>query len=167
MKFHIKTILASMLVLLVIYGGAGVNIISYCCNSCSNEGISHLVIDNGGCCEVHQHHKDEPAHHHHSDQHGDSDCCASTPDSHFHTASAHQFCEDHGCSVDRMDNDWLNFADNIHVSQTVKAFTLPFTLLAVWNPEFSSNYFHNISWYNAPPLYTPRGYLSLLTTLLI
>lgn len=167
MKFHIKTILASMLVLLVIYGGAGVNIISYCCNSCSNEGISHLVIDNGGCCEVHQHYKETLPKHSHNKLHNHSGCCNSDQEVELNNAFGHEFCEDHGCSVDRLDNDWLNFVDNIHANQVVKVITLPSSLLAVWNPEFSCNYFHNISWYNAPPLYTPRGYLSLLTTLLI
>ena len=50
---------------LVFYGGAGVNLVSYCCNLCRMEGIEAVAGDK--CCDIH--------HHDHSD-HSSTDCCS-------------------------------------------------------------------------------------------
>ena len=50
---------------LVFYGGAGINLISYCCNICQLEGIEAVVKDK--CCDIH--------HHDHS-EHSSTDCCS-------------------------------------------------------------------------------------------
>ena len=44
-----------MMVVLVFYGGAGINFISYCCNECQSKGIE--VIQNNECCYIHHHHE--------------------------------------------------------------------------------------------------------------
>lgn len=53
MKQKVTILLILMLAGLVFYGGAGVNIISYCCNHCRVAGIE-AIIENQ-CCELHDH----------------------------------------------------------------------------------------------------------------
>lgn len=72
---------------LVFYGGAGVNVISFCCNDCRNEGTEVLKKDM--CCEIHGH-----SHHEHE--------VAVECDDHCNIQHTDEMC----CNLKRIDFDW-------------------------------------------------------------
>lgn len=137
-----------ILALLVFYGGAGVNLVSYCCNDCETEGVEVLLDDK--CCEIH---------------------------AHSHLANASSIMEsadqlsvlmhDNCCDIERVNFDWSRtpvqtldlqpavfdlFYDNL--------FNLSLIPLLALTEKSSVMA-------NGPPVLCPHIYLSLLTTLLI
>ena len=64
MKKVLTYLVMILMTVLVFYGGAGINLISYCCNICRMEGIAAVINDK--CCDIH--------HHDHS-KHESTDCC--------------------------------------------------------------------------------------------
>jgi len=129
---------------LVLYGGSGINIASFCCDKCQSEGISGIA--KGACCEIHHHDNEdnipEPV--------MDSDC-----DSH----KAH-------CFLSRIENDWNS---NI---PSFKYIPYCFELIEVCLPvglSVSTQVINDITneYSTGPPIICPRTYLSLLTILLI
>ena len=158
MKKIFTHIFAIFMAVLVFYGGAGVNIISYCCKECRSAGIEALVSDK--CCEIHNHSHSQANHKHTSS----TSCC-----NHIAHAEESQHSSDDSCNIERIDFDWssqntdeleIDFSPNVH-------------------DLFSNNLFSNSPAHlslicengtvmpNGPPLACPRDYLSILTVLLI
>jgi hypothetical protein len=174
MKNTVKYTLTIIMAALVFYGGAGINIISYCCNQCRSAGIEALLEDK--CCEIHHH-----DHTHAADKH-ESPAGASSPaqdgrteDRHHggthHTASCH-YCTDHAsgncCNMERIHFDWntQNTAKtNIDLSPVVFDL-LPSGILAVSAVNLLTCE-AGTTMPDRPPLVRPRDYLTLLTLLLI
>lgn len=124
---------------LIFYGGAGVNLVTYCCGDCRSEGVAVLLEKD--CCEVHGH------------EHGEADVLCET--------------EDACCDLERVSFDWNSTSQLIVnlqpvvidlLSLGISSASLPASL-----PENKVFLFDD----NSPPVVCPRFYLSLLTTLLI
>jgi len=131
---------------LIVYGGAGINVASFCCDDCQSAGIEGIV--EGACCEIHHHHHDEMDH-----PESDRDI----------VEHSHELC----CSLSRIVYDWntsnpsiMNPAPDgydllaIHIQD----------VLILSSPIIKYKTFESSS---GPPDRSPQDYLSLLTTLLI
>ncbi len=142
-----------LLALLITYGGAGVNLMSYCCDDCRSEGIGVVVIDK--CCEIHHHLHDTTGHDHHHSSNRMDDC-------------TEHFCETDCCNLERISFEWDHTTHQLQDIQPVICDLLPIDLpvasllLAMEETTTSS-----AEQYSPPLIHCPRGYLSLLTTLLI
>ncbi|MDR0573152.1 MAG: hypothetical protein LBG96_03830 [Tannerella sp.] len=93
----------------VFYGGAGINIISYCCNDCRTKGIEALINDN--CCDRHKHHRPNDKPHQipsrsgsSCDNHAEDNDCHAMPiycnfhdDRSFEGSSCDNHAEDNDC----------------------------------------------------------------------
>jgi hypothetical protein len=151
MKKIFTYLLVCMMSALVFYGGAGVNVISFCCDDCRREGLTVIAKDN--CCDT-----------------GKNGCAKNhTPDN---TRFPHADCTDHPeegdcCSFKRIDFEWnthnVTEWTSLLSSQTVD---LPVCRHFISLPDISE--IQN-EWFlhKPPPLETPEQYLSKLTTLLI
>lgn len=152
MKKAFTYFLVILMAALVFYGGAGVNVISFCCDDCRMAGVEVLVEDK--CCEIHGHTHEGDHHHHHHHAAGESlDSCLDHP---------YEKC----CDLERVDFDWDDVPVSINPLEPV-SFSLLLTglhdVLVIPLPlvrEIST------VMPTGPPL-CPREYLSLLTTLLI
>ena len=171
---------------LVFYGGAGINVISYCCKECRSAGVEALFNDK--CCEIH-HHDHAKAHNHkhysstsrcnhiahtndifcesnHSEQTDDS-CCDSIQSESDNLYSEHS--SDDSCNMERIDFDWnTQNSDEINIDLSPDVHDL------FCNNHFNNSYSfspliceNNTVMPNGPPLVLPRDYLSVLTVLLI
>ncbi|MGL5937309.1 MAG: hypothetical protein ACRCY5_01100 [Phocaeicola sp.] len=157
MKVVIRNSLVILLTLLVTYGGAGVNLFTYCCNDCRSEGVSAILEEK--CFDVHE------------SSHAESD------DLHAHCGESCQALEweetlqDRGeasCNINRIDTHW-------EVSQLSSMALVP--ILLTLPPFFTTQQACLVKpvvekictthCNNGPPVQPPRSYLSLLTTLLI
>lgn len=146
MKNAVTYLFIVFLATLIFYGGAGVNLITYCCGDCRTEGVAVLLNDN--CCEVHEH-----------------SCCDTTKET---TTCAHSgCCEDDNCGLERISFDWSSFSNPIIELQPavtdLLSFASPFASLV---PVPSLEEYITQDQYG-PPIVCPRIYLNLLTTLLI
>ena len=155
---------------LICYGGAGVNLISYCCNLCRLEGIE--AVANDKCCEIHHHHHVNNQQIHHASgfcDHASNECVEDN-----HSDRIQDYCdfqEDHSagncCRFERISFDWS--VQNLSKQETGFS-PLSFDL-------FSCNLFTSVDLRFAdkihsqiphgPPIVLPRDYLSILTALLI
>lgn len=45
---------------LLVYGGVGVNLVTYCCQDCEVAGIE--VVAHSGCCDIHEHEHEDCSH---------------------------------------------------------------------------------------------------------
>ncbi|MDL2222118.1 hypothetical protein LJC35_06160 [Parabacteroides sp. OttesenSCG-928-N08] len=145
MKRLVTSIYIILLAALVFYGGAGVNIVSFCCNDCRAAGMEVLKEDK--CCEIHSHsHHDEPI-------------VEAATNSVGHT---HEMC----CNLKRIDFNWDTAkAFDFHAEPI--AFDIYNGMVSTLTPsEPVALSFISSVMPTGPPL-CPRTYLSLLTTLLI
>lgn len=150
MKKTVTYLFIIFLATLIFYGGAGVNLITYCCGDCRTEGVA-VLLDNK-CCEVHEH-----------------GCCETTAKT---TAKAHTnhpgCCEDEDCcDLQRISFDWNSFNNLIPELQPAVIDLMSFgsalaSLLPV--PTLKESIARD---QEEPPIIPPRIYLNLLTTLLI
>lgn len=145
MKNAVTYLFIVFLATLVFYGGAGVNLITYCCGDCRTEGVAVLLNDN--CCEVHEH-----------------SCCNTTDEV---AVCYSDCCEDDCCGLERISFDWSSFSNPIVELQPAMI-----DLLSFASPLASLLPVPSIKEYIAqdqdgPPVLCPRIYLNLLTTLLI
>lgn len=134
-----------VLALLVFYGGAGVNIISYCCGDCEAEGVEVLLDKD--CCDVHEH-----VH------------CEAMPADGFSACSDMQASV---CDIERVSFDWNSVAlllPDMHPAVFDLFSFGTFSVSLVPSPIL--NRLTAIT-PTGPPVLSPRVYLSLLTTLLI
>jgi len=134
-----------ILAALVFYGGAGVNVISFCCDDCRNAGTQ--VVKEGVCCEIHGH------------SHGEMAMLETADASVSHT-------EEMCCNLRRVYFDW-----NDGHTQIISPSPVVLDLLFTGIPDISINPLPIVREINTvmptgPPL-CPKVYLSLLTTLLI
>lgn len=181
MKKTLTSFIALTMAVLVLYGGAGINIISYCCGDCRSAGVEALIHQK--CCEIHQHsHKDHTAHNKETDckvnHQAENATCSHTTHANRHDCEKHHdhtcdACTEHSsgncCSMERIDFDWS-------VQDTAEKETdlspIGFDLLS--DDLFVYTHTHlsfvsetNTTRPNGPPLVCPREYLSRLTVLLI
>ncbi|MDR0835483.1 MAG: hypothetical protein LBN11_02740 [Tannerella sp.] len=142
MKKIFTQLLLCMMSALVLYGGAGVNVISYCCDGCRAEGLMAIATDN--CCGA----DDE-----HAENQMSGDCL--------------EHSEEDCCSFQRIDFEWnTNDITDFKHHLTAQTVIFPVCLNFISLPDVSEiqdDYF-----LHKPPLInTPEQYLSKLTTLLI
>jgi hypothetical protein len=130
-----------MFAALLFYGGAGVNVVQYCCIGCENKGIEAV-----------------------SDKCGHDACCAKDE-----CGSCH--CGRHDgtvCSIKRVEFEWQSVdVDCFYMLPPVcdvPRFTLDY-LLSQNKFMFSAVESHIDD--DAPPIVLPKTYLSLLSTLVI
>ena len=129
---------------MIFYGGSGINIASFCCNSCQSEGIKGIA--EGYCKKVHHHTHDDS-----EESYMDCECDA-------HTTH---------CSLTRIAYDWdssnsSNFKCEPDSYELLKI-CLPVDLAV--SPQIINNITYESS--TGPPYLCPRAYLSFLNTLLI
>ncbi|WP_459189374.1 hypothetical protein ACGE0T_04675 [Parabacteroides sp. APC149_11_2_Y6] len=145
MKNALTYLFVVFLAALVFYGGAGVNLVTYCCTDCSSEGVTALLESK--CCDIHHHHhcvpeKGEMSPCCHS---GDGDCC----------------------SMERISFDWSSFhSSDINLQPVVTDLLYSDSFLSVLPlvSELKEPFYADRT---GPSWVCPRIYLSLLTTLLI
>lgn len=158
---------------LVFYGGAGVNIISYCCNQCRSAGVEVLLKDK--CCEIHDHNHSHTTNKH--AHHSGLSCCIKDNQMHQHDNETQHVkscnsCMDHAssncCNMERINFDW-NTQNTSELD--VDLSPVAFDLLSSEIPDiFTINILISeagTSISKGPPLECPRDYLSYLTVLLI
>lgn len=145
MKKAVTSLFVVFLAALVFYGGAGVNLVTYCCGDCRTEGVTAFLEDK--CCEIHEHEHSEVA--------GTEVCC--------HTES-----EEDGCGVERVYFDWNTIQSSLHNLQPVviDLASSVFSNMFSFIPDPFVNTFKETE-KEDPPILCPQMYLSLLTTLLI
>lgn len=143
MKKAVTYLFIVFLATLIFYGGAGVNLITYCCGDCRTEGAAVLLDDK--CCEIHGH-----------DHSGvETNLLMPTPEA------------DDCCDVERVNFDWSYFSRPVLDLQPAVTDLLTlgltcFSLITYFDVAEGS-----VGWQGSPPVLCPRIYLSLLTTLLI
>lgn len=133
---------------LVFYGGAGVNLVSYCCGECRIEGTAVLLDDK--CCDIHEHEHESPA---------GFDLGIGL----VHTTSTDPAC----CDLERVSFDWSRFSQTaFNLQPAITELLLPGSVLTslVPVPVLKA---YTLSARYGPPVVCPRAYLSLLTILLI
>lgn len=131
---------------LVFYGGAGINVYSFCCDECRDAGMEVLTGDK--CCEIHGHHHDEAT--------------VFFEEDNDHAGHAHEMC----CDLKRLRYDW-GFEDVSNPDMeplVVDLFDAGLPDISLIPLPYTKEI--NTAMPNGPPL-PPRVYLSLLTTLLI
>ena len=130
---------------LVFYGGSGINIASFCCNSCQSEGISGIA--EGICCEIHCHNNENVDH------------VESELNLDFDTHNNH-------CELSRIEHDWdsiiSSFRNEPNCFELVKV-CMPVGMTVCCQVISDITYEYS----TGPPILCPRAYLSLLTVLLI
>lgn len=131
---------------LVFYGGAGINVYSFCCDDCRHAGVEAITGDR--CCEIHGH------------SHDDVPIIEAASGNFSHT---HEMC----CDMKRFSYDW-----GVEDVITPSSEPVVFDLLSDGLSDISIIPIPNLKEINTvmptgPPLCPPRVYLSLLTTLLI
>ncbi|MDR1525413.1 MAG: hypothetical protein LBS79_09220 [Tannerella sp.] len=138
MKKILTYLFTIIMATLVFYGGAGINIISYCCDHCRSAGIEVLLKDK--CCETHSHHNGH-----------DNNCS-----------------EDDSCNMERIHFDWYSQSvpeTNVKFSPAgpdlFPCESADFSYISFSVCEIG----WGIS--KGPPAGRPRDYLSRLTVLLI
>lgn len=148
-----------LLTLLVVYGGAGVNLFTFCCNDCRSEGLT--VILNESCYDVHEHHHAIAL-----EQQGGSSCVQSCCASHSDQPLADG--EEESCDINRINTQWER-AYTLDFDLSPIVLTLPPYLVAQFSglEEPKVERLCTTHCDHGPPVQTPRSYLSLLTTLLI
>ncbi|MCD7936033.1 MAG: hypothetical protein LUG98_04165 [Tannerellaceae bacterium] len=164
MKYMFAFLLAS----LIFYGGAGVNLMSYCCGDCRTAGVAVVLSDK--CCEIHDHHHGEAATHEpgNSHHHAHTGCHHHTDGHQAEEACAEHLCETNCCDMERLSFEWENSTSSVQqplpVEMDLSVFGLPsMTLLTSLELEQD----RQVEEYSPPLKVCPRVYLSILTTLLI
>lgn len=145
MKNRVTYLFVVLLASLIFYGGAGVNLITYCCGDCQTEGVAVLLNDN--CCEVHEH-----------------DCCGTAPE----PQAGHSCCNDEECcGIQRIDFEWSS-SDNPVVElqpAVIELLSYGSSLYSLIPYPTNNKYFASSQ--DSPPVVCPRIYLNMLSVLLI
>ncbi|MGL5563145.1 MAG: hypothetical protein ACRDCN_11065 [Tannerellaceae bacterium] len=148
MKKFIQHIIILFLAATISYGGAGINIYSYCCSDCSVYGADVILANK--CCETHHHHHD------HETTPDESDVC--------HDHAQDESC----CSLENLSFDWSQvLASNIFIQAPV--FVAGINDLLSISPTSISSFYSEIHphHFDDPPFYEPRTYLAFIRVLLI
>jgi len=136
----------TLMAALVFYGGAGVNIASFCCQDCRSEGVEVLAGDK--CCEIHGHSHEL-----------EYETIEHTSGS---LSNSHEMC----CYMSRVSFDWGSEKVSIESPQPVILDLLTDGLLNISVIPLPIVREITSVMPKGPPL-PPRAYLSILTTLLI
>ncbi|MDR0700398.1 MAG: hypothetical protein LBG28_14460 [Tannerella sp.] len=160
---------------LVFYGGAGINIILYCCNHCRSVGIETMLKDN--CCERHNHtcnyndsnsHSKEPA-----EDAFHNDCRENNrPTGHIafdgHNGYNNEHAGDDCCNIKRISFDWTSHSfSELEIDLSPTVFNLlPYEIVDISNINHLISEAGMIMMTKGPPVY-PRDCLSKYTVLLI
>lgn len=145
MKNRVTYLFVVLLATLIFYGGAGVNLITYCCGDCRTEGVAVLLNDN--CCEVHEH-----------------DCCGTTPE----PQAGHSCCNDEDCcGIQRIDFEWSSSDNPVVELQPAVMELLSYGSSLYSLTPYPSNNKYFASNQDSPPVVCPRIYLNMLSVLLI
>lgn len=148
MKRKLTYLLLAMMSVLLCYGGAGVNLVSYCCTDCETEGVTALISDK--CCEIHDHYDNSTSNHSHL---GVTDSCG--------------HAQEDSCSLERIEFEWQSFPAPVFSFCPMMCY-LPISLALYLCPILSDVTEDNNQLDDSPPpVPLPKLYLSLLTTLLI
>jgi hypothetical protein len=135
---------------LVLYCGAGVNVMSYCCNDCRTKGVTAIMENE--CCDIHdrEHSDNQP----------------------YNTESHHINCthpsEKDCCSFERINFEW-NTTYNLAKSEfyeLVQKANLPSYIILSENTDTEEFTVKKLR-QKDPPILLPREYLSALSVLLI
>ena len=160
---------------LVFYGGAGINILSYCCNECSMVGVEAMKKEK--CFVVHNQDKN-----HNYDalcssrqEHKNNNCCESKhqkPEDYDDSKSlsyCHNIDSNDFCSVERFIFDWTVQSSSEHeIDLSPQALdVLPYNLFDISYIHLPVTCNNNTVMSNGPPSVYPREYLSIITVLLI
>lgn len=145
MKNAVTYLFIVFLASLIFYGGAGVNLITYCCGDCRTEGV--VVLLNDTCCDVHEH-----------------SCCSTADEV---SACDSGCCEEDCCDMERISFDWSSSNNPIVELQPAVTDLLSFAspLASLVLVPFLKEYISQEQ--DGPPIVCPRVYLYLLTSLLI
>lgn len=144
MKRTVTYLFIFFLATLVFYGGAGINIITYCCSDCRIEGTDVLLEDK--CCEVHDHDHPPVAE---------------------NAVSACQTDESSSCDVERISFDWNKSCYPVLDLQPAVVDLLSFGAQRISLVPAPGVCEPLIPEQDSPPIVCPRVYLSLLNSLLI
>lgn len=145
MKNRVTYLFVVLLASLIFYGGAGVNLITYCCGDCQTEGVAVLLNDN--CCEVHEH-----------------DCCGTTPE----PQAGHSCCNDEDCcGIQRIDFEWSSSDNPVVELQPAVMELLSYGSSLYSLIPYPTNNKYFASSQDSPPVVCPRIYLNMLSVLLI
>ncbi len=147
MKNFIQHIIILFLAATISYGGAGINIYSYCCSDCSVYGADVILANK--CCETHHHHDHETVP-------NENDVC--------HDHAQDESC----CSLENVSFDWSQvLASNIFIQAPVFVAGIE-DLLSV-TPTSISAFYSDINPFSVddPPFNKPRTYLAFIRVLLI
>ncbi|MGL4852648.1 MAG: hypothetical protein ACRC3Z_08405 [Phocaeicola sp.] len=159
MKLLIRNTIVILLTLLVTYGGAGINLFTYCCNDCRTGGVSVILEEK--CCDVHEH-----SHTSQTKAQAHTACGSSCRIA--HPEPMLQSPEEEACDISRIDTQW-EYAQVSPIELEPMAMTLPPFLVAqlmtLVEPPVERLCTTNCD--HGPPVQPPRTYLSRLTTLLI
>ncbi len=139
----------------VFFTGAGVTIINYCCNSCSEQTL--FMTEQHTCCSL-EHQKAEQK----------GDCCSMHKDvSHNESCEDTSFTQDISCTTSRLSID-------IDASSFRPIVSVPFVWISDVSPTIplsiltdNSLYTQDNSIFESPPDIPPREYLSLIRVLII
>lgn len=132
-----------MLATFIFYGGAGVNLANYCCGDCFKADMEAVAFHD--CCSTHSHNSKAIA----------------EPDSPLSITGVHD------CGIERIEFSWTTERDRTLLSAphfTAVLFSVSSDFL--WTDPGTplvGLYAQN----RPPPIHPPRGYLTLLTQLLI
>jgi hypothetical protein len=154
---------------LVLYGGAGINVIFYCCNQCRSTGIETLHKDN--CCEIHNQTCD---HNSHSSEPAKSTCHSDYEDNGhpadyvaYYNHYNNEYAEDDCCNIKRINFDWCSHSfSELEINLLPAVFNLlPYAIVDISNIDHLTVEI-GVIMPKGPPVY-PRDYLSKYTVLLI
>ncbi len=160
MKNVVQYSVLFFLAFFICYGGAGVNLVSYCCGECRTAGMEAVLVDS--CCEIHHPDKNNTTAHasgrcHHDDSAPcDRDAC--------HDTNSPADC----CRLERISFEWDNSTHQLKKTEPVGLDIPCFNLIsAILLTGPDNEGFLSVEGYSPPPGVSPQVYLSLLTTLLI
>ncbi|MGL5273094.1 MAG: hypothetical protein ACRC8J_06385 [Phocaeicola sp.] len=160
MKLLIRNTITILLTLLVAYGGAGVNLLTYCCNDCRSEGLSIILEEK--CHDVHGHSTSDAIAQSKSQPSCEMNCCKSQEE------NSMQSTDEESCDINRIDTKW-EIAHNIQFDLDPLTINLPPFLTAqqITLEDPTVEKINSVYCNHGPPVHSPRTYLALLTTLLI
>lgn len=130
---------------LVLYGGTGINVYSFCCEDCQDAGLDVLTGDK--CCEIHGHSHED---------------IILFEDGNKHVGHEQEMC----CNLKRLEHDWnsVDVYTPLVKPFITDLFDAGLPALSIVPLPFTRE-IHTVM-PTGPPL-PPRTYLNLLTTLLI
>lgn len=145
MKNTVSYLFIVFLATLVFYGGAGINLVTYCCGDCRTEGVEVLLDDK--CCEIHDHDHSEAVEE--------------------KLSASGQMDEESCCNLERVSFDWNS--STLPSTQLQPAVVDLFSFGTLHASLIPSLFFSDCLFQETdrPPLVGPRVYLSLLNVLLI